>query len=72
MNETILWKEIQHQKAGIYLVTICTQGKQCLFGNVENGSMKLNRAGRVQLREADGDVWVGGKVVGVISGDFTV
>ncbi|HET8904763.1 MAG TPA: PhzF family phenazine biosynthesis protein [Saccharospirillum sp.] len=33
---------------------------------------RLNRAGRVQLREADGDVWVGGEVVDVISGDITV
>ncbi|WP_127560191.1 PhzF family phenazine biosynthesis protein [Saccharospirillum alexandrii] len=33
---------------------------------------RLNRAGRVQLREANGDVWVGGHVVGVISGEITV
>lgn len=33
---------------------------------------RLNRAGRVQLREAAGDVWVGGEVVEVISGDITV
>lgn len=33
---------------------------------------RLNRAGRVQLREAAGDVWVGGEVVDVISGDITV
>lgn len=33
---------------------------------------RLNRAGRVQLREAAGDVWVGGEVVDVISGEITV
>lgn len=33
---------------------------------------RLNRAGRVQLCEAGGDVWVGGKVVDVISGNITV
>lgn len=33
---------------------------------------RLKRAGRVQLREAAGDVWVGGVVVDVINGDITV
>lgn len=33
---------------------------------------RLERAGRVTLREQAGDVWVGGEVVDVISGDITV
>ncbi|WP_028671899.1 PhzF family phenazine biosynthesis protein [Saccharospirillum impatiens] len=33
---------------------------------------RLKRAGRVQLRAAAGDVWVGGEVVDVISGEITV
>ena len=33
---------------------------------------RLKRAGKVQLREADGDIWVGGDVVDVISGEISV
>lgn len=33
---------------------------------------RLERAGRVKLREENGDIWVGGDVVDVIIGDITV
>jgi REP element-mobilizing transposase RayT len=32
---------------GAYFVTICTQGKQCLFGEIVEGEMVLNEAGRL-------------------------
>ena len=33
--------------AGAYFLTICTQGKKCLFGSVVNGEMQLNKYGQV-------------------------
>jgi len=32
---------------GAYFITICTQGKKCLFGEVVDGEMRLNEAGRL-------------------------
>ncbi len=34
-----------YSRAGLYFVTICTQNKQCLFGAVDGGVMRLNDAG---------------------------
>ena len=36
-----------YSQAGAYFVTICTQNRRCLFGNVVNVEMVLNHAGRV-------------------------
>jgi putative transposase len=36
-----------YARAGAYFVTIVTQGRQCIFGEVVNGEMKLNDAGRI-------------------------
>jgi putative transposase len=35
----------EYSQAGAYFVTICTQDQQCLFGEIENGNMRLNEAG---------------------------
>ena len=32
-------------QAGYYYITIITQNRVCLFGNLENGNMALNDAG---------------------------
>ncbi len=34
-----------YSQAGAYFVTICTQGRACLFGAIENGAMVLNECG---------------------------
>ncbi len=34
-------------QAGVYFVTICTQDRQCLFGEVVNGEMQLNDVGEI-------------------------
>jgi len=31
--------------AGAYFVTLCTQGRECLFGDVVDGQMRMNTAG---------------------------
>ena len=40
--------------AGAYLVTICTQDRACLFGDVEAGAMRLNEAGQMVAALWDG------------------
>ena len=32
---------------GMYFVTLCVQGRRCLFGDVVNGTMEANDAGRM-------------------------
>lgn len=34
-------------QAGAYFVTICTQNRECLLGDIVNGDMRLNDAGRM-------------------------
>ena len=36
-----------YSQAGAYFVTICTQNRECLFGDVLDGKMVLNDAGRM-------------------------
>ena len=42
-----------YAQAGAYFVTICTQGRECLFGEVVDGEMRLNEWGRIV-----GDEWM--------------
>ncbi|MCK9357902.1 MAG: transposase [Dehalococcoidia bacterium] len=43
-----------YTQAGAYFVTVCTAGRQCLFGDVVGGSMQPNECGR-----AVADTWMG-------------
>ncbi len=36
-----------YKSTGYYLVTLCVEGRQCLFGNIENGLMCLNEIGEM-------------------------
>ena len=36
-----------YAQAGAYFVTICTQGRECLFGDIVNGEIRLNNLGHV-------------------------
>lgn len=36
-----------YAQAGAYFVTICTNQRECLFGEVVDGEMRLNEYGRV-------------------------
>jgi len=38
-------KNYNYSQNGCYFLTICTQNRTCLFGNVTNGEMKLNKFG---------------------------
>ena len=43
-------KEYDYSRPGAYFITICTADRQCLFGNVVNSKMVLNKYGRVVFR----------------------
>ena len=40
-----------YSQAGVYFVTICAQNRECLFGEIVNGIMELNVAGRMVADE---------------------
>ena len=44
-RRSIRLKEYDYSRAGAYSVTICTQNRECLFGNITNREMRLNDAG---------------------------
>ncbi len=44
-RRSIRLKEYDYSQAGAYFMTICTQGRECLFGDIINGEMRLNDAG---------------------------
>ncbi len=36
---------------GTYFITLCTQNRECLFGDIQNGKMRLNDFGTIVLNE---------------------
>jgi len=46
-RRSIRLKQYDYAGAGYYFVTICAQGKQCLFGEIQNGEMILNDVGKI-------------------------
>lgn len=44
-RKSIRLQEYDYSQAGLYFITICTQNRECLFGDVINGEMVLNDAG---------------------------
>ena len=49
-RRSIRLKGYDYASAGLYFVTICTQNRECLFGEIENDEMVLNDAGRMVER----------------------
>jgi putative transposase len=47
-------KGYDYGMAGAYFVTICTQDRSCLFGDVVDGAMRLNEAGQMVAALWDG------------------
>ena len=39
-----------YSQPGVYFITICTQGRACLFGEIAEGEMRLDEAGKVVER----------------------
>lgn len=47
LRRSIRLKRYDYTEAGAYFITIVTQSGECLFGEVVNGIMRLNDAGRM-------------------------
>lgn len=46
-RRSIRLKEFDYSSVGAYFVTVCVQGRECLFGEIRDGKMGLNDAGRM-------------------------
>jgi len=46
-RRSIRLKGYDYTQPGAYFVTICTQNRECLFGQITDGKMVLNNAGRM-------------------------
>jgi len=46
-RKSIRLKGYDYSQAGLYFVTICTQNRECLFGNITDAKMILNDAGKM-------------------------
>ena len=50
-RRSIRLRGYDYSQAGAYFVTICTQGRQCCFGDISDGQMHPNDAGRMVWAE---------------------
>jgi putative transposase len=50
-RRSIRLKGYDYSTAGLYFVTVCTEKKVCLFGDVIDNEMRLNEAGQVVVQE---------------------
>ncbi len=46
-RRSIRLREYDYSGQGAYYVTICTQNRECLFGNIQHNEMVLNHAGEM-------------------------
>ena len=46
-RKSIRLKDYDYTQQGAYFVTICGNNRKCMFGDVQNGKMVLNDAGRM-------------------------
>ncbi len=46
-RRSIRLKGYDYSRAGAYFITICTRNRECLFGDIVDGAMVLNAAGRM-------------------------
>ena len=44
-------KGYDYSENGFYFITICTKGRECLFGDVVDGTMLLNECGDIAEKE---------------------
>ncbi len=49
-RHSIRLKEYNYTQPGAYFITICTKGRQCLFGNVVQWEMQLNFLGYIAFK----------------------
>ncbi len=46
-RRSVRLKEYDYTQSGAYFVTVCTQSKKCILGEITDGEMKLNEAGEI-------------------------
>jgi putative transposase len=46
-RRSIRLKGYDYSQAGLYFITLCCQDWACLFGEIENGQLKLNDGGKI-------------------------
>ncbi len=46
-RHSIRLRGYDYSRVGAYFVTVCTQNRQCLFGEIADGEMRLNDAGQM-------------------------
>jgi len=46
-RRSIRLRGYDYSRSGAYFIAICAQNRQCLFGNIANGDMRLNDAGKM-------------------------
>ena len=44
-------KRYDYSHAGAYFITVCTRNRECMFGDIADGEMRLNDAGRIVTEE---------------------
>ncbi len=49
-RRSIRLKGYDYSQAGVYFVTICAQNRECLFGEIVDGKMQWNEAGRMAMQ----------------------
>jgi REP element-mobilizing transposase RayT len=50
-RHTVRLQGYDYSQTGAYFVTLCTQGRKCLFGDIVDGQMRLNNAGKIVAGE---------------------
>jgi REP element-mobilizing transposase RayT len=46
-RRSVRLRDYDYTQIGAYFITICTSVRQCLFGDITNGTMVLSRAGKI-------------------------
>ena len=68
-RHSIRLKGYDYSQPGAYFITICTHGRECLFGEIENGEMRLNAMGEMVKFTWDD---LGHHIPGIALGPFVV
>jgi len=50
-RRSIRLKGYDYSSGGAYFITVCTQGRECLFGQIADGEMRMNDEGRIVAEE---------------------
>jgi putative transposase len=46
-RRSVRWKRYDYTSAGFYYVTLCAEGRQCIFGEIRDGAVVLNEVGHL-------------------------